>query len=56
MYKASPLVVRNDVWPKEEGLQSCVLGPHRHPPGTACCKPSQCRLRESHLVGISPGL
>ena len=56
MYEAGPLAVRNYVWPKEEGLQSCVLGPHRHPPSTACSKTNHCKLRESHLVSSSPGL
>ena len=56
MYEAGPLVVRNYVWPKEKGLQSCVPGPHRHPPSTACSKPNNCRFRESPLVSASSGL
>ncbi len=56
MYEASPFAVRNYVWPKEEGLQTCLPGPHRHPPSTACSKPDHCRLRESRLVSASPGL
>lgn len=55
MYEAGPLAVRNYVRP-QEGLQSCVPGPHRHPPSTTCSKPNHCRLRESRLVSASPSL
>ena len=50
------LFVISYVWLKEEGLQRCVPGPHRHPPSTACSKTNHCRLRKSHLVSASSGL
>lgn len=56
MHEAGPLAVRSYVRPQEEGLQSCVPGPHRHPPSAACSKPNHRRLRESRLVSASPGL